>query len=227
MKISCVRHGAYLFFNAIKLGVAMVRVACGLAKVRMPMVTVFGSARVGPESVLYKQSYALGKMLAEHGVSVITGGGPGVMDAATCGAYAGKDPQEKMLNTLGIAVTGVDASFVSRCSNVVWVDNFFIRKWMLVRYSLGIVVFPGGFGTLDELSDVLNYMKHKRIPLIPMIFIGVDYWQPLIDWMNMSALKEGYIKSEYLNFFKVTDSIDEACKIIIDVCDQYKAHIKD
>ena len=226
MKISCMKHGMYLFFNAIKLGYSMARIACGLSKVRMPIVTVFGSSRPAPESDLYKKAFNLGEQLAEHGISVITGGGPGVMDAANCGAFSGRNQQDSMLNTMGIAVNGVDASFKSRCSEVLWVDTFFVRKWMLVRYSLGIVVFPGGLGTFDELFDVLNYMKHKRIPLIPLILIGVDYWQPLVDWMKNMALQEGYINPEYLNFFQVTDSVDEACNKLIHVCDQYKAHVK-
>jgi hypothetical protein len=225
MKISCFGHGIYLFFNALKLGVSMVRVGCGLAKVRMPMVTVFGSSRIKPESDEYKQAFALSAALAKHEISVITGGGPGIMDAANCGAYSQHNSNDKLLNTLGIAVTGVDASFKSRCSKVLRVDTFFLRKWMLIRYSLGIVIFPGGVGTLDELFEVLNYMKHGRIPAIPLILIGVDYWQPLIDWMKHRLLQEGYINAEYLGFFRLTDSIDEACNAIITVCDQYKMHI--
>jgi uncharacterized protein (TIGR00730 family) len=204
----------------------MARLACGLSKVRMPMVSVFGSSRVNPESEEYKRAYALGATLAQHEISVITGGGPGIMDAANCGAFSGRNQQDDMLNTMGIAVTGVDASFKSHCSEVMWVDTFFVRKWMLVRYSLGIVVFPGGLGTFDELFDVLNYMKHKRIPAIPVILIGIDYWQPLVDWMKSRALAEGYINAEYLKFFQLTDSIEEASSIIVNICDQYKAHVK-
>lgn len=226
MKISCIKHGLYLFYNGIKLGWAMARLACGLSKVRMPMVSVFGSSRVKPDSEAYKKAFDLGSTLAEHEISVITGGGPGIMDAANCGAFSGRNQQDDMLNTMGIAVKGVDASFKSHCSEVMWVDTFFIRKWMLVRYSLGIVVFPGGLGTFDELFDVLNYMKHKRIPAIPVILIGVDYWQPLVDWMKNRVLAEGYINVEYLKFFQVTDSIEEAAGIIVNICDQYKAHVK-
>lgn len=226
MKISCVRQGLYLFFNGIKLGWAMARLVCGLAKVRMPMVSVFGSSRVQPESDAYKQAFALGAMLARHEISVITGGGPGIMDAANCGAFSERVQGDDMLNTMGIAVTGVDTSFKSRCSEVMWVDTFFLRKWMLVRYSLGIVVFPGGLGTFDELFDVLNYMKHKRIPAIPVILIGIDYWQPLVEWLKGRVLAQGYINAEYLNFFQVTDSIEQACSILVNICDQYKAHIK-
>lgn len=225
MYISCIKHGVYLFFSAIRLGITMVRVSCGLAKMRMPLVTVFGSAKAAPDSDWYTQAFALSKRLAEHAISVLTGGGPGIMHAANCGALAGKDPQDNMLNTLGIGVFDVDASFESRCNKVLWVDNFFIRKWMLVRYSLGIVVFPGGLGTLDELSDVLNYLKHKRIPPIPVILVGVAYWQPLIDWMH-NAAQHGYMPQEYQQFFKVTDNIDQAYASLAGVCDNYKAHVK-
>lgn len=224
MKISCFWHGIYLFRNAITLGFSMVRVGCALANVRMPMVTVFGSSRVDPNSELYKKVFNFTGELAKHKISVLTGGGPGIMDAANCGAYQERDHHDSMLNTLGIGVNGVDQSFNSKCANVISVDTFFLRKWMLVRYSLAIVVFPGGLGTLDELFDVLNYMKHKRIPPIPLILYDVKYWQPIFDWLKNSSLAEGYIDPEYLDFFELTDDLQEASMRIIDLCERYRTH---
>jgi uncharacterized protein (TIGR00730 family) len=209
------------------MGVSMARVVCGLAKVRMPIVTIFGSANTAQNTPYYEQAYALSNALAAQKISVITGGGPGIMQAANCGAYAARTEKDDKLNTLGIGVIGVDDRSKSSCNTMLWVDNFFIRKWMLVRYSLGVVVFPGGFGTLDEFSDILNYMKHKRIPPIPLILIGSAFWQPLVDWMKNTLLKEGYIYAEYLSFFRVVDSVDQAAAILIEVCNQYKAHVQD
>ncbi|MEX0849272.1 MAG: LOG family protein [Candidatus Dependentiae bacterium] len=224
MKISCVKHGSYLFFNAIKLGFQMMRGACMLAKVRMPIITIFGGQQAKENSVYYKQAYELSKRLAEHSISTVTGGGPGIMFAASCGSKDGKQNDDK-LNTLGIAVHGVDDDFENKCSPVFWVNYFFIRKWLMVRYSLGIVVFPGGVGTVDELFDVLNYMKHKRVPPIPLVLVGIDYWQPLIDWMEHKAIAQGYMKKYYLDFFILVDTADEAFAIVHRVCDQYKDHI--
>ncbi len=224
MKISCFRHGLYLFFSAIKLGFQMMRGACKLSKVRMPIVTIFGGREASGDSPYYKQAYDLSKRYAQDHISVISGGGPGIMEAANCGAKDGKPIGEKKLNTLGIAVRGVDDQFKNRCSPLIWVNYFFIRKWLMIRYSLGIVVFPGGIGTADELFEVLNFKKHKRIPPIPLILIGTNYWQPLVMWMKEKAVKEGYAPSSYLDFFMVTDSLDEAFNQVKKVCDQYREH---
>ncbi len=225
MKISCFRHGGYLFMSAIKLGFQMMRGACMLSKIRMPIVTILGGSKAKEGSEHYNQAFALSKRFAQSGISSITGGGPGIMYAANCGAKAGKDKDDKVGNTLGIAVSRVDDDFENQCSPLFWVDYFFIRKWLLVRYSLGIVVFPGGFGTVDELFDVLNYKKHKRVPAIPLILVGKEYWQPIVDWIKNQALAQGYVEEYYLDFFKVVDSIDEAYEPIKQVCDQYKEHI--
>lgn len=204
----------------------MMRGACMLSKVRMPIVTVLGGSKVHEDNPYYKQAFELSKRLSQEGISSITGGGPGIMYAANCGAKAGNVSEDKTLNTLGIAVSRVDEDFENQCSPLFWVDYFFIRKWLLVRYSLGIVVFPGGIGTVDELFDVLNYKKHKRVPPIPLILVGAEYWQPLIDWLKNKALAQGYIEEYYLDFLTVVDSAEQAYMPIKKVCDQYRQHIQ-
>ncbi len=225
MRMSCISHGLYLFGSAIKLGFQMGAGACKLSKVRMPIVTVFGGREAPQNSFYYQQAYDLSKRFAQDRISVISGGGPGIMEAANCGAKDGKPTGQKKLNTLGIAVKGVDDRYKNICSSLIWVNSFFIRKWLMIRYSVGIVVFPGGIGTADELFDVFNLKKHKRIPAIPLILIGTDYWQPLVTWMKDTIIKEGYASSSYLDFFVVTDSIDEAFNEVKKVCDQYREHM--
>ncbi len=226
MKITCFKHGFFLFFSAIKLGFQLMRGACMLAKVQMPIVTVFGGREATEDNPYYKQAYDLSSRFVHDGMSVLTGGGPGIMYAANCGARSAIPKKQKKLQTLGIAVKGVDEAFENKCSPLLWVHYFFIRKWLLIRYALAFVVFPGGLGTADELFDVLNYMKHKRIPPLPVILIGSDYWAPIVDWMKDKALKEGFIKEQYMHFFIVTDSIDEAFSLVKKVSDQYKMHVK-
>jgi uncharacterized protein (TIGR00730 family) len=226
LKISSFWHSQYLFYNGIKLGFQMMRGARILAKVRMPMVTFFGGREIAQEHPIAQQAYDLAKQLAQQDISVITGGGPGIMHAANCGARAGKIAGNNELNTFGIGVHGIDASFKNECAQMFWVNNFFIRKWLLIRYSLGIVVFPGGFSTLDELFDVLNYMKSNRIPKLPLILIGVDYWQPMIEWFKQAGIASGCITPQELRFFMVTDSLDEAKEVIMQICAQYRLHAK-
>lgn len=221
LKNSCLWQSLYLFCSAIKLGLQMMRGACTLGKVRMPIITVFGGREAKEDSMYYTQAYEFAKRCAQNRISVITGGGPGIMYAANCGAHDGKSADEKKLQTIGIAVKGIDEAFDNKCAPLIWVNYFFIRKWLLVRYSIGIVVFPGGIGTMDELFEVLNVMKHQRVPAIPVILIGTDYWQPILTWMQDKALKHGYIKEAYLHLFIVTDSIDEAFGHIKKVCSQY------
>lgn len=226
MKISSFWHSQYLFYNGIKLGFQMMKGALVLAKVRMPMVTFFGGREIGADHPFAQQAFELAKRLAQQDVSVITGGGPGIMHAANCGAKAGNVAETSGLNTLGVGVRGVDEQFKNECAQIFWVNNFFIRKWLLIRYSLGIVVFPGGFGTLDELFDVLNYMKSNRVPKLPLILIGKAYWEPMIAWFKQEGLKYGFVTDQQLQFFLITDSLDEAFDVIMQICTQYRVHVK-
>lgn len=217
----------FLYFKTLfKYYVRTVRITYGflwnlraLVSLPHPIVTVFGSAKTKDTADLYYQAYALGRMLAEQNISVITGGGPGIMHAANCGA-ASVDLQlrNKVKRTLGITVRGIDETFDPSPIPTINFHYFFMRKWFLSQFSSAFIVFPGGIGTMDELFDVLNLRKHDFLPLLPVVLIGKDYWQPLLNWFNQSALAGGEIEEKNLKLFIVTDSIEEAFHLVSQAC---------
>jgi len=172
-------------------------------------VTVFGSARTKEEDLYYQQARELGRRIAAENCATITGGGPGIMEAANRGAYeAGgisigmniKLPMEQEPNPY--TTTTVDYHY------------FFVRKVMLVKYSVAFVIFPGGFGTMDELFESLTLMQTHRIKTFPVILFGSRYWQGLVEWIKNTMLENGNISPEDLNLFHLTDSIDETVELI-------------
>jgi len=196
--------------GGIQLGYGLYR----LSRLRGPIVSVFGGKWVNDEHEHAKQAYELSGRLVEHGFSILTGGGPGIMLAANCGAQEKKEELKiKGECTLGIGVAGVDVDFVNPCANLVRTRSFFVRKWLLMRYSSAIVVFPGGIGTVDELFDVLNLQKFNTIKLMPVILVNRSYWQGLIDWYDQSVT-QGIIRPEYKNLFTTTDDLDEVYSLI-------------
>jgi uncharacterized protein (TIGR00730 family) len=172
-------------------------------------VTVFGSARVSESDPAYAQSRAIGAALARAGFAVITGGGPGVMEAANRGAHEAGGmsigcnielPHEQHLNPY------VDVS--------IEFHYFFARKTMFVKYSDGFVIMPGGFGTLDELFEALTLIQTGKIQHFPVVLMGHAYWDGLLDWMRETQLPAGTIAQADLDLLRVTDDPDEVVSII-------------
>lgn len=170
-----------------------------------PCVTVFGSARFGSESPFYKQAQAMGSLLAQAGFTVMTGGGPGIMEAANRGAKEAGGysvganivlPKEQKPNP-----------YLDR-----WVEfrYFFVRKVMLVKYSYAFVAFPGGFGTLDEIFETATLIQTGKIKHFPLILVGKEYWRPLLSFITDTLLERGAIDSKDCDIFLVTDSLEEA-----------------
>ncbi len=167
-------------------------------------VAVFGSARFRESHPLYETARRLGKLLADAGFAVITGGGPGLMEAANRGAYEAGGysigcnielPFEQQSNP-----------YLDRSINFRY---FFVRKTMFVKYSEGFVIFPGGFGTLDELFEALTLVQTRKINRFPIILYDSSYWKGLLDWIVSTQLKEGAISPEDLNLLILTDSVEE------------------
>lgn len=171
-----------------------------------PSVTVFGSARTKPDDPYYGIAYELGKLLAQEGLSVITGGGPGIMEAANKGA-----------KEAGGASAGVGVELPFEASNNAFIDSdknitfryFFVRKLMFLKYSQAFVAFPGGLGTLDELFESLTLSQTGKTPKFPIILVGRDYWSGLEVWLRERALAEGYIGAGDLELFRVVDTAEE------------------
>jgi uncharacterized protein (TIGR00730 family) len=179
-------------------------------------VSIFGSARIGPGHSWYEAARELGRMLAEAGFAVITGGGPGLMEAANRGAREGGGlsiglnielPFEQMSNTYA------DLSIGFR--------YFFVRKTMFVKYSEGFVIFPGGFGTLDELFEALTLVQTQKIHRFPIVLYGTSYWSGLLDWVRATQLAAGAISPEDLDLLILTDSLDEIRTVLVDCYNQH------
>jgi uncharacterized protein (TIGR00730 family) len=219
MKLKYIRESLSIFFHSIKVGYQLMTSFFRFACLPMPIVTIFGGAKAQENEKIFKDAHALAHRFVKNGVSIVTGGGPGIMTAACCGAASARKKGEKP-RTLGIAVSGVDEDYINPCASTLWVNYFFMRKWLLIRYSVGFVVFPGGIGTMDELFDLLNMIKHHRVPELPIVLIGVEYWQPVVQWLDV-ALKKKLVDERLTKLFVVTDSIDEAYDIVYGVCEYY------
>jgi len=165
-----------------------------------PSVSVFGSARTPPESAWYKLGETIGKQLSSAGFSVVTGGGPGIMEAANRGAYAGKSPSiglNIMLPHEQGANPYQDVSLIFR--------HFFSRKVMFVKHASAYVVLPGGFGTLDELAEILTLVQTGKTRRIPIILVGQEFWSPLVAWFRDTLVTQGTISPEDMDLFHILD----------------------
>ncbi len=183
-----------------------------LSKLTQPIVAVFGGKGAYYKGKYAKWAYQFSEKIIDHNMSVITGGGPGIMEAANCGAFESSEKKKEV--TLGIRVKGVDATFLNKCASFIKVDYFFVRKWLLTHYACGFVHFPGGIGTVDELFEVLNLMKVKKVKKVPIILVGTDYWKNLIEWYE-HALKSDLIDAPLQSMLVITDDIDEAVHAIV------------
>ena len=176
-----------------------------------PSVTVFGSARTKPTDRFYKATVALSDALAREGLAVITGGGPGIMEAANRGASVRRG------KSVGLNIELPHEQRGNRFVNVpVNFHYFFARKVCFVKYSMGFVFMPGGFGTLDELFEVLTLVQTHRITHYPLILFGKDYWRDLIRWMKKTLQTQAYISPGDLDLFHVTSEVDEAIELIVE-----------
>ena len=176
-------------------------------------VTVFGSARIKPTDPLYIDAYELGKSLSNSGYNVFTGGGPGIMSAANKGAYEGKS---KSIG-LNIELPQEQSSNPYLDENITF-DYFFSRKVMLVKYSSACVYFPGGYGTADELMEVLTLMQTNKMKKVPIILYDSKFWASLLLWIEQSVEKS-YVSKENFELIRVVDSIEEITDIVeTEVC---------
>lgn len=174
-----------------------------------PAIAVFGSARTPVDHPSYAMAEELGRKLVHAGFAVITGGGPGVMEAANKGA------SEAGGMSVGL---GIELPFESGLNE--WADvginfrYFFARKTMFVKYSQGFVVLPGGFGTLDELFEALTLVQTQKVTRFPTVLVGTAYWTGLLDWLRETALTDGKLSEADLDMLQLTDDVDEAVAVM-------------
>jgi hypothetical protein len=175
-----------------------------------PAVGIFGGARFVEGDPFYQQAMNVAAMLSQHGFSIITGGGPGIMEAANRGAKMGRGksvglnivlPHEQAPNP------HLDISLSFR--------YFFVRKLMFVKYAMGFVIFPGGFGTMDELFEALTLVQTKKVTSFPLVLYGSDYWKGLIDWMKGALVERGAISKDDVDFISVVDDSSDIARIFL------------
>jgi uncharacterized protein (TIGR00730 family) len=177
-----------------------------------PCVSIFGSARTEPGTKYYKLAEEIAYQLTQHGYGVITGGGPGIMEAGNMGAKRGKG------RSVGVNIDlpfEQEPNFFIDNDKLITFDHFFVRKVMFMKYSQGFIALPGGFGTLDELFEALTLIQTEKIGSFPIILAGKEYWKGLIDWIKTTMLdEEKNIRKEDLELFKVVDTAEEAVDAI-------------
>jgi len=174
-----------------------------------PAVAVFGSSRMGPGSHYYEKAVELGKKLSSEGFAVITGGGPGIMEGANRGA------KEGIGKSVGLNIEIPVNQHPNTYQDIpIHFRYFFVRKLMFVKYSMAFIIFPGGFGTMDEMFEALTLVQTKKIDTFPIILIGKDYWRGLVEWFRSSLLKNSAVDPGDMDIFSLVDDIEDVCSIM-------------
>jgi uncharacterized protein (TIGR00730 family) len=205
------RRNGDLAGNALRIGEEFLQGFLAVERIGGPAISVFGSARVKEDDPEYAEARDIARRIAEAGFAVVTGGGPGVMEAANRGARDAGGvsvgfnidlPHEQFEN----AYLDISLTF----------EHFYARKTMFVKAAEGFVIFPGGFGTLDELFEALTLIQTGKVLHFPVVLFDRDYWAPLLDWVRERLLPEGMISPEDLELLTVTDDPDEAVQVLVD-----------
>ena len=204
--------------SAIRYFLEFIRGFETLGDIDRPCVTIFGSARLGEGTPYYDMARALGRRLAEEGLAVMTGGGPGIMEAANRGA--------KEAGGLSIGCN-IQLPFEQQPNPYLDIfiefDHFFIRKVMLVKYSSAFVVLPGGYGTLDEAFETVTLMQTDKIEDFPLISMGVEFWRPMAAFMRDTLVTRGTIGRQDVHLWSPTDSVEEAVATILAAIERQRA----
>lgn len=201
---------------------SMIQLMKGIWKINNlpgPVVSIFGGSKLKMSSHFAAIAHDLAALLIQHDISVITGGGGGVMEAANCGATHAQN-KKTIARSVGITVQGLEAEPFNMCAQEkIIVDYFFVRKWLMIEYAVAFAFFPGGFGTLDELGEVITLMQTKKLAGVPIVLIGKSYWAPYMQWLKDFAFKQGLIVQKDLDLIQITDDIDEALRLLKEHCE--------
>ena len=174
-----------------------------------PAVSIFGSARVKPGNPYYETARDTAHLLSKAGFSVITGGGPGIMEAGNRGAFEGDSP------SIGLNIKLPFEQISNQYQNISYdFNHFFSRKYMFVRFAMAYVVMPGGFGTLDELLEALTLIQTRKSRKIPVILMASEFWQGLIDWIKTKLIKEKMISKEDVDLFQIIDEPQQTVEAV-------------
>lgn len=204
-----------LFFKLTRVTWQIIYGAWRVFGLKPPLVTIFGGSRVSKTDKYFRQAMQLAARFADQGISVLTGGGPGIMEAASCGVTQDVKARGK---TMGISVRDLGEG-KNMCVEVYFeLDYFFARKWLLTQYSDAFIIFPGGYGTMDEFFEIITEMQTKRARRVPIVLVGVEYWKPLMTWITEEAIPHGLITLSDLEFFTMTDDLERAFCVVRDEC---------
>ncbi len=207
-------HDSWVVFKVIA---EMVEGFEKLAKIG-PCVSIFGSARTAPDNPIYKMTEEIAAKLVRHGYGVITGGGPGIMEAGNKGAKSEKGKS-----------VGLNIELPFEQGNNIYIDPdklisfdyFFVRKVMFVKYSQGFIVMPGGFGTLDELFEAITLIQTHKIGRFPIVLVGKEFWGGLLDWVKETMLSYGNISPEDLDLINLVETPTEAVRVVDEFYSKY------
>lgn len=181
------------------------------------MITMFGSARTKENNKYYKMAYKTAKEAVKNDFGIVSGGGPGIMEAANKGAY------ENNGESVGLNILlPFEQSANKYVKTLINFHHFFSRKVMFLKYSCAVIVYPGGFGTLDELFETLTLIQTQKMKHLPLILMGTDYWEGLVNWLQNNMLKQKNIDKDDLNLIQMTNSPKEAIKIVNKFYEQRK-----
>lgn len=180
-------------------------------------VNIFGSARLAPDSPYYKEAEKLGQLLSAAGLPVITGGGPGIMEAANKGAY------RQGARSIGLNITLPREQAPNTYQDMsLSFRYFFVRKFMFIKHAVAFAIFPGGFGTLDELFEALTLIQTEKIEPFPVVMVGRQYWEGMIDWLRHIVVGHGCLDAGELDLLSIVDTAEEAADIILR---HYRQHV--
>lgn len=187
-----------------------------------PCVSIFGSARLKPEDQYYKIAEEIAEKITEIGFGIITGGGPGIMEAGNRGAYNAKG------KSIGLNIELPFEQHFNPYINKEYsmnFDYFFVRKLMFVKYSQGFIVMPGGFGTLDELTEAMTLIQTNKIAKFPIVLVGSAFWSGLLDWFKSTLVANGMVAEKDLNLYRIVDTAEEAVEHIKAFYDKYSVNV--
>lgn len=184
-----------------------------------PCVSIFGSARTKPDHKYYQLAVDVAQKIVEHGYGVITGGGPGIMEAGNKGAHLGGGTSVGL--NIDLPFEQHDNPYIDADKSLDF-DYFFVRKVMFVKYSQGFVVMPGGFGTLDELFEAITLIQTHKIDSFPIILVGKDFWSGLWEWVKSTMLDAGNINAQDLELVHIVDNADEVIEILNKFYENYR-----
>ena len=176
-----------------------------------PCVSIFGSARTKPDNPYYKLTVSICQQLSQSGYGIITGGGPGIMEAGNRGASIAGGTSVGL--NIDLPFEQNDNPYIDKDKSLDF-DYFFVRKVMFVKYAQGFVVMPGGFGTLDELFEALTLIQTEKIAQFPIILVGTEFWSGLLDWIKSTMLEAGNISPEDLDLIRLVDTAEEVVSLI-------------